>query len=122
MRRFLLILHTVAVSAAAAIVTGPATAAPPAGCGVNLSAPAESGNSLGLGQPPHVTVKRPFDVSTVDQIRECEAVMADFATRTQPLLQHNSVDRSSPAQRKRGETPTRRTLVPGGFARDGGFR
>lgn len=39
MRRFLLILHTVGASAAAAILAGPATAAPPGGCGVNLAAP-----------------------------------------------------------------------------------
>lgn len=37
--RFLLILHTVALLAAAATDVGPATATPLGGCGVNLAAP-----------------------------------------------------------------------------------
>lgn len=39
MMRFLLILHAVALLAAAATDVGPATAAPPGGCGVSLAAP-----------------------------------------------------------------------------------
>ncbi len=39
-------------------------------------------NFAGLGQPPHVTVKRPFDVETIDDIGKCLSIMNDLAART----------------------------------------
>lgn len=49
---------------------------------IELKLANDTGNFAGLGQPPHVTVKRPFDVSNVEDIQKCLSIMSDLAART----------------------------------------
>lgn len=42
----------------------------------------ETGNWSGLGQPPHVTVKVPFQVSTAQDVERASRIMADLASGT----------------------------------------
>lgn len=37
------------------------------------------GENPGLNQPPHITVKRPFDITTVEQLNEIRQLTADIA-------------------------------------------
>lgn len=48
---------------------------------IELELSERTNNFSGLGQPPHVTVKRPFAVEGIEDIKKCESIMQDVATR-----------------------------------------
>ena len=43
------------------------------------------GNFSGLGQPPHVTIKRAFEVKGISGIRKCERAMDALANKKKPF-------------------------------------
>lgn len=49
---------------------------------VELSLTDKTGNTSGLSQPPHITVKRPFDVADVNQIAIVRDTMRKIAEKT----------------------------------------
>lgn len=49
---------------------------------IELRLSKETKNFAGLGQPPHITVKRPFDVESVEDIQKCLSIMNDLATNS----------------------------------------
>lgn len=52
---------------------------------IELRLAKETKNFAGLGQPPHVTVKRPFDVDKIKDIHKCQEIMNDLAARSKPF-------------------------------------
>lgn len=51
--------------------------------GIELNLANDTGNFAGLGQPPHVTVKRPFDVSSIEDIQKCQSILSGLAANTE---------------------------------------
>lgn len=52
---------------------------------LELTIAAATGSYTGLGQPPHITVKRPFQIGSVDDIAKLQSLVADIA-RTTPAF------------------------------------
>lgn len=46
----------------------------------------KTGNTEGLGQPPHVTVKRPFSVETVSAISQVAVIMKEVSANFHPFV------------------------------------
>jgi len=49
---------------------------------LELALAKKSGNWSGLGQPPHITVKVPFEVESMEDVNKVRVLMHDLAKRT----------------------------------------
>lgn len=49
---------------------------------LELVTTAATGSYAGLGQPPHITIKRPFQVESIDDIAKVQGIVADIADAT----------------------------------------
>ncbi len=59
---------------------------------LELASASATRNYAGLGQPPHITVKRPFQVDTLEDVEKLRKLLSDVARQTAPFdVQYRSL-------------------------------